>query len=528
MRLSYLKPMTLPLLIVCILVVVQFVRFIVIPADPGFDGAWQLQAAMRLNNGDGLTASMDDLTLIRIGNGEYDLSSDKYNYLTNWPPMYSLLLSMMLMVFSVPLSIGLIDLIFWVIGIVGWYRFIKANSDNGLMQSVFIAIVGCAALLTKQTSMFVWALFPYIIIATRSITMDLHMKRSMITIMVLCALLVSLRYQMLSFVLAIPLLVLLSKRRSGKMLLLSIICVSPAVIVYLLIVLLNKQHGIDLFTSVGIFDIGRLHPDKLISIIRSIPFFLPNVVTGYSVAYMNNQEFKVIFATIVNSVYGIALYYYLKGKSIKDVNIIVVVTFGVISFLQLASQGDYRGYNVFILPRYWVYLNPLFIYIMIEGIFIKSAKFLNAVIGRYRAFLAIIVVVMLLVTSSVFVQKSYANSKRYYDNYARYTQFLDEVVEEMSVTLRDDSDGEAHPNVMVYVGMEDNANLSSILLHYNKYPVYRRLDILNHEEVYVSGNERILLMVPEETEWQSKISHKWKTELLQKRYNYCIYLLSEA
>jgi len=55
---------------------------------PGYDEAWQVQAAKRLYCGEGYTASRDD---IRFNKRTcFDLASNQFDYLAAWPPGYSL------------------------------------------------------------------------------------------------------------------------------------------------------------------------------------------------------------------------------------------------------------------------------------------------------------------------------------------------------------------------------------------------------------------------------------------------------
>jgi hypothetical protein len=74
--------------------------------------------------------------------------------------------------------------------------------------------------------------------------------------------------------------------------------------------------------------------------------------------------------------------------------------------------------------------------------------------------------------------------------------------------------------------MLDPNGLYRILLQDNKYPTFRRLDILSNEKVYLSGEEKIVLMVNDGIEWQEKICSRWTPKLLNKNHNYSIYLLN--
>ena len=119
-----------------------------------------------------------------------------------------------------------------------------------------------------------------------------------------------------------------------------------------------------------------------------------------------------------------------------------------------------------------------------------------------------------------FTAKTYSfhkGSHKFYTNYKLYTTYIDNVVEN---NLLDNE------KVVIFTGMYDTNALYKILLQDNKYPIFRRLDILNDDNVYLSGEEKIVLMVHDSIEWQDKLSYIWKPRLLDKNHNYSIYLLN--
>jgi hypothetical protein len=503
----------LPQVIVAIIILFQFVNFLVIPAYPSYDEAWQLQAAKSLSEGMGLTVSFDELSLIRISQGEFDLSTNTYNYLTGWPPLTSLIYSCFLLLFSTPLSLGLLKFIFVALGLWGWFLFIKSRTSNMNEHSIFMLFMGMLSFSNASTSMFAWALFPYIVIWLINIAEQRNTVRSAILVSMACAILVAFRYQMLSFVMSIPLFFLITKRRVNKTLFISILYVLPAFITYVAILYFNITYGVDIFAATKQFGIMRIS-----TVPRALPYFLTHILIGYNFAYSRHIIIAIALAILTNVVF---LYSIVRNHSAYDKMVLnVILAFGLVTFFQLAFNKDHAGYNIIINARYWMYLSPLILYMILDGYFRKPIIKFSALIqfGNRQVYLSAALVLCCVLCCAYFTHRTYQISQRYYNNYSSLTAMLDRV---------------AHTNnfepseTLVFIGMEDPNNLSSILLQYDKYPVFRRLDILNNDQVFISGNEKIVLMVHDSVAWQDRISAKWNRELLDNQQGYSMYLLSE-
>lgn len=497
-------------IIIILAIAFQVANFLIIPQSVGFDSSWQFQAAQRLIDGQGLTASMDDLSILKIKDGEYNLSNNLYNYLTNWPPLYSLIISLFLLIFSPPIALGIVKLLFWLVGLLGWYKFIKKQNTTDFLAFFFLIFVILTSLNSSGTSVYVWSLFPFIVMALTALIKKQNIVKNLVIISSLTAFSVALRYQMLLFIPSLGLLYLIATKKIILTIKYTLITTTPALLVYLVILYFNRLYGVDLFISSDSF----FNFDSLLSLPKSL-FYLPShILLNKSIAYKTGFM-KIIVSVIINLLVVLFLISY-KKEGGKNIIKYIIISFGIITFLQLVSMGGTRyGFNKVLISRYWFFLNPLIGYLIIKTLW----NGFN--IERIYARLPILFFVLLL--SSFVGYFSYKtivehrSSEEFYNNYSKYTTYIDNVIKDNKLS---------EDEVIIFTGMYDPNALYRIFNQDNKYPNFRRLDILNNDKVFLSNNEKLILMVHETVDWQDKISSQWKPKLLDKNYGYSVYVLN--
>jgi hypothetical protein len=68
--------------------------------------------------------------------------------------------------------------------------------------------------------------------------------------------------------------------------------------------------------------------------------------------------------------------------------------------------------------------------------------------------------------------------------------------------------------------------LSGMLLIDNKYATFRRLEILSDDEIFISGDEKILLMIEKNSNWKQYLNKNMSYDFLGAKYDREIYLIN--
>ena len=482
--------------------------------DVGCDEAWKLQAAVRLFEGDGYTVSMDDNAILRT-HTDKDASNSVYTFLTHWPPLYSILIYVFLLFgLNSTLALSVLNTTLFCFGILGWYKVGDTFLQRPLAKASFLISIALVMFPYTETSMFAWSLFSYIILLLERL---IDGQRSIISFILLCLIslmLIFLRYQMIVLVVSIPILLIwfLPKHRFSFAVIFGIVTLG-GYFAFRLFLLSNNLSTI----SVA----GYLRLSNFTTMLSSISLFLPNLLTGYDIAYRMSTQYKILIAFVFHAILVAILYISLTKHKIKPnrrISLFLVV-FALCNFALLAVNGDYRGYNIFIHARYWWWINPLvflfFIDILDKSINVYSLSLLH-LRERLRSAYYITLYTMAMLAFTIYTYKAVVKSDHYYYNYNILTQYLD------STIIRNNL---SPSKLIVFVGMDDPNSLSSILLQQNMYPVYRRFDILLDDDIYFSKDEVPILMVYDTSNWKDMISDAWRPELLSSANNYSIYRL---
>ena len=149
------------------LILLSFLAFLIIlpysitvcinPYHPETDETWQLQAAYRIANGEGYTCSW---------NPPQDLSVPHYDYLTNWPPGYPLIIAgIMKAGISLEWAAKVIKICLLFFGFLFWTIISDKFLETLWTKSIFVACISVTAIFYafSSTDIFLWAIFPLFI-----------------------------------------------------------------------------------------------------------------------------------------------------------------------------------------------------------------------------------------------------------------------------------------------------------------------------------------------------------------------------
>lgn len=483
------------------IIIVKAIGVGMIPYKPGTDEAWQVQAAIRLANGDGLTSSMDDLALIAL-ESDNDLSKSKYLLLTNWPPIYSILIAGFISLgFSSKIALSIINLLFYLLGLCGWLLVLKRFNIRPSLQICAIGLISGTMYRMTGTCMFVWSLFSYISYLILGLIEEPdNCKWGIVCLLTVVS--IYTRYQMLSFIAIVPLFILIHRRdRSAIVSLFIYIIISFSS--YVALKTYNAYNGFDLISSIS----PNLGVD-IISLMKSLTIIIPSIIVGINLENVFFGNWLYVFGF-----FGSFVFVYLiirEKKSTGKLAVLASLALAV-SVGQMMIVGSTVGWNAVLEIRYYMFFAPI-MHILIAvllDIFVK--KDMKNTSSSKLVIVMMTSVILVFFANAIFDYAEKASkAKTFFKNKGKTHEMLHSIK----------SDGR---ELIVFTGMDDPHFLSSQLLYGAEFPVFRRFDILNKDEVYVSRGEMILVIVPDNVEWQSKISSKWKVDLLKTRHGYSIY-----
>ena len=494
---------------IIIIILLKIVSTVFIPVVPSIDEAFQIQAGIRLSEGKGLTASMDDLSLIRLKT-EKDLSKNIYNYLTNLAPLESLIIALLnlLGLFSLR-SLGIIGLLFFALGIIGWYLCLKILYPNKIMQLMCICALFGVFYIADGTSMFTWAIFSYISLIFLKIQNGEERNVYYFYLVMFSIISIYFRYQALAFSLSVPVLILLLSKSKQKLL---ISLFSGLIIIgsYIALNVFNRKMGIDLFSTI-MFDFQKADFTLLP---KYLFFLIPMILSGKDLyGHVEISYSYYIIAFVINILFLFILIHY-KNK-LKIILYVTIPVFIITFFLLFYSSVMLKDFMVLLNGRYWWFLTPLFFIILLKPIdsFLESRIADKKIIKRVLNFTPALMLIAVISLSLLYNYKLHNYSKQYNEN-ELLTSFLDAVVKKQQFDPE---------NLIIFTGMDDQKGLSSMLLIDNKYATFRRLEILKDEKLYLSGNEKILLMIEESTDLKKYLGKNMYYTLLDTKHGYKIY-----
>lgn len=476
---------------------------------PGIDEAFQIQAGIRLSEGKGLTSSMDDISLIRLKT-EKDLSKNVYNYLSNWAPLESIMIAIFNTLGLKPLlTVGWLHFMFFALGIIGWYKCINMLLRNKFTQFVCVCVLFCIFNSAAGTSMFTWAIFSYIVWIFLEVQKGEETFAHYIYLVSLSIISIYFRYQALAFALSVPVLIYILSKSRHKLL---FSFISGLIIAgsYLALNIFNREMGVDLFSSV-IFDFKKTDFTLLP---KYLFILIPDILTGTQwLGNVDNVLTYFILPLILNVLFLFSIIFY-RNKIRKNLYIIIPVFLTTFFLLFYTSMlGDF---STLIYGRYWWFLTPMFLIILLEPLdsFLESELGNKRLVKGLKTLTQVFLFILIIGLGSYWNYRSYKRSALYNTNKLQLNGFLDETVKKQLLN-RD--------KLLIFTGMDDPKVLSNILLVDNKYATFRRLDLLKDEKLYFSGDEKILLMVDNKTEWEKYLSKNLSGTLLDTKFNYRIY-----
>jgi hypothetical protein len=320
------------------------------------------------------------------------------------------------------------------------------------------------------------------------------------------------RYQMLSLVIAIPIyLVFFNKPKLDyPKILLSFLFFAFTLIPYLALKHYNSTHGVDLLSN-----IKPSFNFQYLDILYSILHLLPSILMTRNALILGLNDSLVLIISIALS--AVSLFcFIIYWKSIKKYALPLLI-FLSLTIVQLIIVGQSTRFNALLEARYYLFLNPLLmivIFCTINSFSINHNRFQT---NLHNSTNILIPFGMISLAFCCFLTyRLILQSRAYYHIKSDYTKNIDNVVKTNKLYSSD---------IVIFTGMNDPNNLSSMLLQDNIYPIFRRLNILNDDKLIISGKEKILLIVHDSINWENQINKGITFQLLDNKFNHCIYLL---
>lgn len=468
------------------------VKLAIVPSYPLPDEIYQLQAAINITNGAGMTISFDDMRSIRdLSN--CDLSKITRTTMTNWPPLYTLLLaSIIYLGGSAQLAMRILVFILSVGGIVGWYMLIRVNVRSAILQWTAVAVYGLQFLSMQTSVLATGAIFPYIIILIQKISSNRENGKTLIWLGLAAVLSIMLRYQMLVFIVVLPLIVLLLPVK--KKVLFSFMLTLGVALPYFGLRFLYSQYSTNSIT--------QIQPQLALSFIalcKSLYTLIPKVFFWLDLKDVINVHTH-FFIIVLNTIAILILSaLYKKSKPLILTYILMFLT----SFILLSITQSALGFDAINTMRYWWYLrltSLLLVLMFIDSRFETIIDIFDSKpLGRVISLIPIIFVVGVSVKA---VDKAYKNGRIQTEKYRK-------LEEQITVSTRIDKNSQ---KTIFFFDKYNSGDLFYVLAIKMQQSVLRELSALKNPNLYVSGEEQIFLIIDKD----SSID-----DLLSETIDYC-------
>jgi hypothetical protein len=370
------------------------------PYFSNVDESLQLQAAIRLANGQGYTA-----TLIP----QNDLSTPNYSYLIGWPIGYSFLLSILLKIgFSIEFSAKLIKGIVLIVGMVLWLKLFNSYAKNTLTKISCISLLGVISprFASSCTDLMLWAIFPLLTLFMLSIkevsseTRDHKKQRTLIlTAGVIISVAIIMKYLGLVFLLiCLAWLIFVYRRKYRDLAINSFLLTILPFITGFTIFYTNKLYansvgpvGDSINNHVNI-NFGLLQTFDTILYIFIPPGFLSIVTSnlGWNPPIITTH----ILSTFAIFVIGYVLYKICRAGCFRELIRWFILAFALLflflGFLSLFLWNYSNCWNFLIECRYYYFVSPFILFFVVEFLFSKVSQ-------RGARILAVSIVVMSMI-----------------------------------------------------------------------------------------------------------------------------------
>lgn len=473
------------LLIVGFFIIANLVMVLSFRPYVGVDESWQYQAGVRLSQGKGLTASLYD---------QFDCENNilapanTYEYLTSWPPAYSLLVAVFAKLSNSRIyALPFINFMFKVIGLLFWLAYIRRCVDNYRGQNAIIIVLGFLALRWSGTTMFVWALFPAFLISLDSLqeridgSSSFELIARVIAMAAVVFVLVLIRWQMLYLIAAIPVIFIL--RKGNLRLIISSLMVSSVVLVSYHTTKIYLE-GLNGYTSSfinsnaslsGIY--ASLSNISLWGTIKQTLFLVPSLYMGF-----NALKFGPYIAIAMTFIAWIVSIRILARRVIGGRNreIAYVVLF-CSNYAVLLFFGFH--FDAILEMRYWRQLIPL-LYVLLAAREAVSSSITAVCLNRHCKIAALLIVIC----ATIFVSGFHIVSAREKsdDFYSLYYEIEDAVSAAQSFT-------DPHNDIVIAYQSDDINTFGRVLRQMNSYPIVA-FSAISGKNVHSNHNVVLVLL----------------------------------
>ena len=472
------------LLVLCLPFIIQTA---VNPYYPTVDEAWQVQAAVRLGEGKGYTASFDD-TLFQSEN-LIDLSNVNYCHLSGWPPGYSYFIALINLLFNnINVSLRIVSLFFLIIGLLFWLKIGISIFNYSIKFIIFCFLLLISAPFLRGTVLLQWSLFS--IISYIVIYKDFNIRNIIITNLLLSGL-VLLRYQAIVIIPSVLILWLLiintrfSLLNNSKITITKIIYLCIPITLFVLLILWNKSNSNEISTIVT----NKFHFNWMnfwiidaISAVLLDPFLYKYLSSYIGIPV----SLTIIISVFVFLVFAILLIIYRKGLFKQRffqwgaINILFLVLFLFIIDI-LFTKNQRNDWSFVGETRYYSYLYPL-IYASIITLLSSFYNKFHLKISLIHKIFSVIILLSLLII--LYLNKYNLNKNE--------SKNLETISKELNVDLNKISKDYQTNNSIVVA----NQPYARILLSEGKYAVFRRIEeVLENDNVYFSRKSLIIIVI---------------------------------
>lgn len=375
-----------------------FYVLLINPYCPRGDQAPQLQAAFRLANGLGYTATADDC---HNWAKTTDIPNDTYDFLIAWPPGYALIIALFIKLgISLNTSAKIFQLLFMFIGNFGWILIAAKYLKQKLSYIIFIGINFLISTFLGDSNLMLWAIFPFILSellkygklnkSSFSTNSSVFLKTG-----ILVSLLILARYQSLFLFILISIWIISVDYKNIKKLATSLISFQIIPLTtFIIIRYFNIKYGGTFSTITSSLDYTlnfnyKWIYDGLNSLIFGTLFIdriFNYILQHFSPSLKQNIVYLISFITIY-LILRLFIKYYTKKQNNKVIYKLFIYSFSsIFVFLLSLSVLKYSSSSIWVPigePRYYRFIFPLFlinILLLIETRLsskINKIKFIN-------------------------------------------------------------------------------------------------------------------------------------------------------